>query len=109
MPYIQNTEREVKEMLEAIGVSSIEDLFKDIPAGVRVKGNLNLPSQMSELELLRHIESLASKNRTVGDYVSFLGAGVYNHFIPAVIDHLAGAIDDFLIAVDFSNNIFLDG
>ena len=90
MPYIQNTEREVREMLKAIGVSSIEDLFKDIPAGVRVKGDLNLPSQMSELELLRHIESLASKNRTVGDYVSFLGAGVYNHFIPAVVDHLAG-------------------
>ncbi|RKY25149.1 MAG: glycine dehydrogenase, partial [Planctomycetota bacterium] len=90
MPYIQNTEREVREMLETIGVSSIEDLFRDIPAEVRVRGHLDMPSRMSEMELMRHIDSIASKNLSTGDCISFLGAGAYNHFIPSIVDHLAG-------------------
>ena len=90
MPFIQNTDREVKEMLATIGVSTIGDLFKDIPEQIRTKCHLNLPKQMSEPEIMRHIESLAAKNKPAGEYMSFLGAGAYNHFIPAVVDHLAG-------------------
>jgi glycine dehydrogenase subunit 1 len=90
MPYIQNTDREVREMLETIGVSTIGELFKSIPEEIRTKCHLNLPKQMSEMEVLQHINTLAAKNRAAGDYILFLGAGVYNHFIPALVDHLAG-------------------
>jgi glycine dehydrogenase subunit 1 len=77
-------------MLATIGVSTIGDLFKSIPAAMREKCHLNLPKQMSEMEVLQHIDALAAKNKMAGEYISFLGAGAYNHFIPAVVDYLAG-------------------
>lgn len=88
MRYIPATESDIKEMLEKIGVSSIEELFQSIPEALRIKENLNLSSAMSELELIRHLQKLASKNNEVEDYTSFLGAGCYRHFIPSVINHV---------------------
>src|SRR3954447_17359744 len=71
-------------MLSAIGVSSLEELFRDIPSGVRFGRELDVPRALSESELTRHMEELASRN--VIDDVSFLGAGIYDHYVPAVVD-----------------------
>jgi glycine dehydrogenase subunit 1 len=71
-------------MLEAIGVSSVDDLFRDVPAGVRFDRELRVPPALTELELQRHMEELAAKN--VVDEVCFLGAGIYDHYVPAVVD-----------------------
>lgn len=75
-----------KEMLESIGMTSIEDLFSQIPQEARMS-TLDLPTALSELETQKSIKKLASKNNV--DYVSFLGGGVYNKFIPACISQIA--------------------
>ncbi len=78
---------EVKaEMLKVCGVDKIEDLFADIPKSARMNA-LELPDAVSEMEVQRTIKSLAKKNRT--DYISFLGGGVYNMFIPSAISQVA--------------------
>lgn len=86
--YIPNTDAQQKEMLKAIGCSSIDELFSDIPQEVRLEKPLNLPEPMAEIELVRHMENLASKNSHGGQYACFLGAGVYDHYIPAVVEHI---------------------
>jgi len=86
MSYIPNTEIELNEMLESIGVSDFEDLINDIPASLRYLHNLNIPKSLSELELVRHLTDLAEKNESFESV--FAGAGAYDHFIPAVINHL---------------------
>src|SRR5438876_642687 len=73
-------------MLAAIGVSSAEDLFRDIPAGVRFQGRLDLEPALSEPELVAHLEGLAARNVHTGEELSFLGAGIYDHYVPAVVD-----------------------
>lgn len=75
-------------MLDAIGVRSSEELFADIPSKLRLKRGLNLAPPMSETGLRRHMKGLADKNADVEHYSSFLGAGAYNHFIPAAVSHL---------------------
>ncbi len=77
-------------MLVKIGAASIDDLFKTIPEGVRLSRPLNLPAALTELELQQHVESLAKQNQSPGDAVCFLGGGSYDHFIPAVVDAVAG-------------------
>jgi len=85
MPYYPNTDDDRKEMLAAIGVQSFDDLIKDIPPEVRLKGDLKIPPAMSELEVTRHLSSVSAKNLNTQDAISFLGAGVYDHFIPSAI------------------------
>ncbi|GIX07092.1 MAG: glycine dehydrogenase [Candidatus Poribacteria bacterium] len=87
MSYVPHTEAERREMLQAIGVSSIEELFADIPAALR-RTHWNLPQGLSELEVVRHLTALAEKNETLDRYVCFLGAGAYDHYIPAVVEAL---------------------
>lgn len=82
------------EMLESIGLKSIEDLFKQIPEAARMP-KLELENPLSEMEAQRRIKSLAKKNKT--DYVSFLGGGIYNKFIPAAISQVANRFE-FLTA-----------
>lgn len=84
--FLVHTDEVKKEMLENIGVSSIEDLFAEIPNQARMSV-LALDDAISELECQRRIKALAKKNKT--DYVSFLGAGCYNKFIPAAIQQVA--------------------
>ena len=88
MEYIPNTPEDQREMLKAIGVSSIEDLLRDIPVEVRLKKDLNLPEPLSELELLKEMKNLSSMNANTEDFISFLGAGAYDHFIPSVVSHI---------------------
>ncbi len=88
MNFIPNTDRDRQRMLEAIGVDSIEELFSDIPDKVRLKGKMDLPSGMSESQLFGHMQSLANRNTNMTDYISFLGAGAYDHYVPAVVGHV---------------------
>ena len=85
MPYVPHTEDEVREMLSAIGVDAIDDLFAEISADMRPK-SFDLPEGLSEMEVLNKLEAMAGKNAT--DRVSFLGAGFYDHYIPAAVDAL---------------------
>lgn len=86
MGYIGTTDDERREMLNAIGVSSIEELFEDVPQSIRVKGLLNLPPAHSEIEVYHTIREIESKNSCLR---CFVGAGAYNHFVPSVVDQLA--------------------
>jgi glycine cleavage system P protein (glycine dehydrogenase) subunit 1 len=84
--YLSVTDRDRKEMLAAIGVSSVEELFEQVPEGVRLGRPLDLEPALSEPELVRHLEELASRNAHTGAELSFLGAGMYDHYVPAVVD-----------------------
>ena len=86
MSQLSLTDSDREEMLAAIGVSSVEELFRDIPAGVRFQGELDLEPALSEPELVRHLEELAAKNVDTTKELSFLGAGIYDHYVPAVVD-----------------------
>ncbi len=88
MRYIPNTEGDCREMLESVGVSSVEELFADIPSRLRLRRPLRLPPALSESDLLRHLRELAEQNAHVDAYSSFLGAGAYHHFVPAAVSHL---------------------
>src|SRR5919109_812792 len=82
------TDRDREEMLAAIGVGSVDELFRDVPEGVRFHGRLDLEPALSEPELVAHLEELAARNVHTGDELSFLGAGVYDHYVPAVVDYV---------------------
>ncbi|MBW2503499.1 MAG: aminomethyl-transferring glycine dehydrogenase subunit GcvPA [Deltaproteobacteria bacterium] len=88
MRYIPHTEGDVAEMLRTVGVKSIEDLFAEVPESVRLQRPLDLPPAISETELVAELKTLASQNATVSTHNSFLGGGAYQHFLPAVVDHL---------------------
>jgi glycine dehydrogenase subunit 1 len=89
-PYIPNSVPTVKEqMLREVGARSVEDFFEDIPAGLRLEGYLDLPEPLlSEYALKRHVEGLLAKNRTAREYLSFLGAGCWQHHVPAACDEV---------------------
>jgi glycine dehydrogenase subunit 1 len=84
--YLSLTDSDREEMLAAIGVSSIDELFEQVPPGVRLGRALDLPPALGEAELARHVEELASRNVHTGAELSFLGAGIYDHYVPAVAD-----------------------
>ena len=88
MDYISNTPQEQKEMLEEIGIKNIEDLFSAVPEEVKLEKELDLPSGLSELELMDLIKEKSKNNKTLSDKTSFLGAGAYDHYIPSIIDHI---------------------
>ncbi|BFJ02011.1 aminomethyl-transferring glycine dehydrogenase subunit GcvPA [Priestia sp. Y58] len=86
--YLPMTEQDQQQMLAAIGVSSVEDLFSDIPQRVRFQGEYNIKKAASEPQLLKELNSMAAKNAHLKDYASFLGAGVYDHYMPVIVDHV---------------------
>jgi glycine dehydrogenase subunit 1 len=86
LSYLSLTDRDREEMLAAIGVSSVDDLFADIPAGVRLGRELDLDPPLTEQELSRHLEELAARNVDTTRELSFVGAGIYDHYVPAVVD-----------------------
>ena len=89
MPYTFNTPEDERQMLEAIGVESIDELFAQIPLELRLQRDLNIGPAMGELQLTQHMSTLAAKNSPADEKVCFLGAGSYDHFIPAVVDAIA--------------------
>ena len=86
--YLPMTEQDQKEMLDVIGVSTIDELFEDIPEKVRFKGLYNIKEAKSEAALAKELAQLAAKNKDTLSNVSFLGAGVYNHYKPVIVDHV---------------------
>ncbi|WP_273130097.1 aminomethyl-transferring glycine dehydrogenase subunit GcvPA [Metabacillus sp. HB246100] len=86
--YLPMTDKDKQEMLEAIGVSSVEELFHDIPESVRFQGEYKIKKAKSETELLKELTKLAEKNKDLKSYASFLGAGVYDHYMPIIVDHV---------------------
>ncbi|MCA9264771.1 MAG: aminomethyl-transferring glycine dehydrogenase subunit GcvPA [Planctomycetales bacterium] len=89
MPYLFNTPEDQREMLSAIGAESIEELLSQVPAHLQLQRLLDLPPALGELELTQHVSDLAARNRHAEEAACFLGAGSYDHFIPAVVDSLA--------------------
>lgn len=89
MPYFANTSDDERAMLAAIGVRSVDELFEMVPADLRLGRALDLPPAMSEVELTQHMTHLAQRNQCADSRVCFLGAGSYDHFIPAIVDAIA--------------------
>jgi glycine dehydrogenase subunit 1 len=85
MRYIPHTEQDIQQMLEAIGVASIRELFQDIPDDLYIEGGLPVPPALDEHALFKRLSQLAAKNADSTRYLSFLGAGAYDHFIPSVV------------------------
>lgn len=86
--YLPMTEQDKQEMLDVIGVSSIDALFEDIPEQVRFKGMYDIKPAKSEAALMKELAQMAAKNKDTAANVSFLGAGVYNHYKPIIVDHV---------------------
>ncbi len=95
--YIPATDAEREEMLKTIGSGSVDELFSDIPAQVRLKRPLRLPPALSDPELMAQVRALADANAHCDRAVCFLGAGAYDHYVPSVVWHLAGR-GEFLTA-----------
>jgi glycine dehydrogenase subunit 1 len=86
--FISITDEQRETMLRAVGCADVSELFADIPQAVRFAGPLNLPAGMGEIELVAHLDKLAGKNVPASKLVSFAGAGVYDHHIPSIVDHI---------------------
>jgi glycine dehydrogenase subunit 1 len=89
MDFTPHTDSELKEMLTEIGIKSLEELFKDIPRDIP-RANLNLPDPLSEQELISEVKSLSRLNSASEGFDNYIGAGSYLHYIPSVVDSLAG-------------------
>jgi len=89
-PYVPNSVTSVRnEMLKETGAKSVEDFFEDIPEKLRLKKSMDLPKPfLSEYSLRRHVERILSKNKTCQDYLNFLGAGCWQHYVPAICDEI---------------------
>jgi len=88
--YIPNDTDEIRERLKkAVGITQLEDLFSDVPEDIRLRKPLAIPASLSELEVKREAEKILEKNRTVKELTSFLGGGVWPHYIPAVVDEIS--------------------
>ena len=88
--FLVHNEKTTQEMCEAIGISKVEDLFKQIPQSVRMS-ELDLPEGLSEMETQRKVKNLAKSNKS--DFISFLGGGIYNKFVPACINQVASRFE----------------
>jgi glycine dehydrogenase subunit 1 len=86
MRYIPHTEQDIRQMLDTIGVRSLRDLFVDIPDALQIQQPLNIPPALDEHALFRRLSALAAQNADTQRYLSFLGAGAYDHFIPAIVE-----------------------
>ena len=84
-PFLPQTKEQIEAMLKIINISSIEDLYSGIPSNLRFQGNLGIPNSQSEQETLQIIKKILSKNKSSNEINSFLGAGVYPHFIPSAV------------------------
>jgi glycine dehydrogenase subunit 1 len=87
MSYVPHTDQDRAEMLAVIGVERVEDLFHDVPTACRFPG-LELPEPLSEMELMAELQAMSEENLDVDHYPSFLGAGVYNHYVPSLVDQV---------------------
>jgi glycine dehydrogenase subunit 1 len=87
MSYVPHTDADRAEMLAAIGVEAVEDLFHDVPAAQRFP-DLDLPDPLSEMEIMAELQAISEENLDLGHFTSFLGAGAYQHYVPRIVDHV---------------------
>jgi glycine cleavage system P protein (glycine dehydrogenase) subunit 1 len=90
MRFAPHTDDDVREMLAACGLSSLDDLYAHLPPGVRLDRDLDLPEGLSEMELVAELRRLGERNRHADDLVCFAGGGAYDHYVPALVWALAG-------------------
>ncbi|HOG27080.1 MAG TPA: aminomethyl-transferring glycine dehydrogenase subunit GcvPA [Candidatus Cloacimonas sp.] len=95
MPYISNTDNDRRKILKVIGANKFEDLISAIPAKLRMCNPLAISEPLSELEINRNIQTKADKNKPCSKVNSFLGGGVYDHFIPAAVDAIVSRPEFF--------------
>lgn len=88
MNYISLSDKDKKEMLDKIGISTVDELFNSVPENIKLKRLLDVPAALSELELVDKLKEISEKNKNAG-LLSFLGAGAYQHYIPVVVDYLS--------------------
>ncbi|HEU4965647.1 MAG TPA: aminomethyl-transferring glycine dehydrogenase subunit GcvPA [Bacilli bacterium] len=93
--YIPSTEADRKKMLDFLGIEKVEQLFEDIPEKARLGRDLDLPKELSEMELTRYFNQLANQNVNLEENINFLGAGAYQHFIPSVVDSIVSRSEFF--------------
>lgn len=86
--YLPMTEQDRADMLKTIGIASVDELFADIPEAVRFKGKLDISEPLNEQAMLRHMRTLSGRNADFDRYASFLGAGIYDHHLPVVVNHV---------------------
>lgn len=86
--YLPMTDKDQKDMMETIGIDNIDELFADIPKDIRFDGDLKIEEALDETTLLKEMGRLANKNINIKEYNSFLGAGVYEHYVPTVVNHM---------------------
>ncbi|MBU5626130.1 aminomethyl-transferring glycine dehydrogenase subunit GcvPA [Oscillibacter sp. MSJ-2] len=106
-PYIPNSNTDIKqEMLDSLGIKSVEEIYSFIPQELRLDRPLALPAPMlAESDLKRHVDGILAANRTCGESISFLGAGCYDHYVPAICDEINGR-SEFLTA--YSGDTYVD-
>jgi glycine dehydrogenase subunit 1 len=88
MSYVGRSDAERKRMLESLGIASFEELLRDVPAAARFRGRLALPGPLSEIELRAHLGELAGRNDAARGLPSFLGGGMYDHYVPAIVPRI---------------------
>ena len=88
MRYLPHTSEDIASMLQVVGAGNLDDLFSTIPEDCRRKGDLNLPEPLTEWELNDHMEALAANVAVAPEYKIFMGAGSYDHYIPASVSYL---------------------
>jgi glycine dehydrogenase subunit 1 len=95
--YVAKDDSEVKEMLRTIGAESVDDLLDQVPAALRRVDPLGLPAPLSEMEVVAHVKGLAASNEGAGGAIPFVGAGAYDHYVPAAVKHIVSR-SEFLTA-----------
>ncbi len=95
--YLSQTDADREAMLAAVGVESLDELFEQIPEAVRFGRELDVPPALGEADLMRHLEGLAARNVATDAELSFLGMGIYDHYVPAIVDTFLGR-GEFLTA-----------
>jgi glycine dehydrogenase subunit 1 len=86
--YLPMTMEDKREMLSFLGIDNIEELFSDIPDKIRYKGRINIPEALSEHDTVKYFTHLAGQNANSNEYAFFLGAGIYDHYIPSTVNHV---------------------
>ncbi len=102
MPFIANTDEQRRQMLSEIGLSSVDDLFADIPPQLRC-GKLNMPEGLAEQAVCRHMRRMGEKNATNLTY--FLGGGFYDHFVPAAVEAIISRSEFYTAYTPFQPEI----
>jgi glycine dehydrogenase subunit 1 len=86
--YLPDTQQDQKEMLDFLNISSVDELFEDLPGEIHLDSELNIPDAVPESLLFKKMHQLASQNKNANNYPTFLGAGTYDHYIPSVVNHM---------------------